>query len=100
MAESSKSLRVRIAIYLGLMVAGSLLLGICAILGVERLHQDFTVASRGYRQLRQVYDVGFAVSTAKRSLLLHPIDQTSAIESLQRAQNIVEDRSTPWLDEH
>ena len=59
------TLRRRMMLQLGLMVACSLLVGLGAVLGINGLHQDMSEAVRGYRELRQIYDVGFQAARAR-----------------------------------
>jgi two-component system NtrC family sensor kinase len=62
------SLRARIAFHVALLVIGSLVIGLGAAVGIQSLHRDMGVAVSGYRQLRQVYEVGFHVASAREAL--------------------------------
>src|SRR4051812_26822797 len=84
-AQRTRSLRQRLALYIGLMVVGCLLLAIGAIIGVTGLHQDFGIALQGYRQLKQVYDIGVHVAAAGDALRARRPDARKALNALQSA---------------
>ncbi len=71
---------------LGLMVLGSLLIGGGAMLGIEGLHQDLGIAVGGYRELRQVYEVGLHVAQAKEILASDHPDTSQALAAIETAQ--------------
>jgi two-component system, NtrC family, sensor kinase len=79
------TLRRRMTIQLGLMVVCSLLIGVGAIVGIESLHVEHGVSVRGYRQLRQVYEVGFQVAIAKDALLADQADPARALSAMEAA---------------
>jgi signal transduction histidine kinase len=85
------------ALHLGAMVAGSLVIGLVAVLGIDRLHQDMGVAVQGYQELRQVYDVGFQVAIAKRALRTDQPDVAGA--ALEMAATTLAENAPPWLNE-
>jgi two-component system, NtrC family, sensor kinase len=98
MTRTPRGLRFRMALHLGVMVAGSLLIGLAAVIGIDRLHQDYGAASRGYHQLRQLYDIGFQVATARRALSSNAPDTNTAIAALELADNEL-DHSSGWLND-
>jgi hypothetical protein len=64
----SSSFRFRVAIAIVLLVSVTLSVAAVAMWGVVRIHEDSQVALRGYRQLRDVYEVGVYVTQARQSL--------------------------------
>lgn len=90
------------------MIAGLAVATTVAALGINGLHQDWNVALNGYRELRQLYDVGFHVAAAKQALSSVPHDRGKALLSLESAASkldltyAVDDLDTgpqQWLDE-
>jgi signal transduction histidine kinase len=57
-----------VAIATGLLVCVSLSVAAIAMWGVMRIHEDSALALRGYRQLREIYEVGVYVAQARQSL--------------------------------
>jgi len=85
MPPMPSTLRRRTVIYLGLMGGISLLMGLAAVIGVNGVHDDLSIALQGNQQLRQVYEVGLNVSMARRALnSAHP-DQAAAMAAMQIA---------------
>ena len=93
---------------LGLTVLGTFVIGIGAIVAVNGLHQDLSIASRGYRQLQQLFGVGFLASKARESLTANPPQPAQAAIALQSALGILNERSITdsvdgaparWIDE-
>jgi len=84
--KSRTTLRRRMILQIGLMVVSSLLIGVGAILGINGLHQDMGVAVQGYQQLRQIYEVGFQVATARESLAAEPPDLPRAMAAIETAR--------------
>jgi two-component system, NtrC family, sensor kinase len=105
--EPHTTLRQRMTIHIGLMVICSLSIGVGAFLGINSLQQNLGVAIQGYRQLRQVYEVGFQVALAKQALDSPSPDVTKALAAMQTAQLKLElssDQTYPnsppyWLEE-
>jgi two-component system, NtrC family, sensor kinase len=79
------SLRRRLAIQIGLMVVGLLLLSMAAFAGINALHHDFGDALRGYQQLREVYEIGSNVTTARAALRAEPVDTSTAHAAIEAA---------------
>lgn len=99
MSRSPTSLRFRMALHLGAMIVGSLVIGLVAIVGIDHLHQDLGAAVRGYQELRQVYDVGFQVATAKRALRSEEPGVAAAAMEMA-ATTLSDDAASPrWLNE-
>jgi signal transduction histidine kinase len=93
---------------LGAMVLGSLVIGVGSLLAVNGMHQDMGVTVRGYRQLRQLFDVGFLVSRARDAISTNPPQPAAAIAALQSATTKLDERSdvsavegppAAWVDE-
>ncbi len=80
---------------LGFMVLGSLAIGIGAMVAVSRLHQNLGVAVQGYRQLRQLYDVGFLASKAREAMSANPPRPEQARQALIATQAKLNPRSEP-----
>jgi two-component system NtrC family sensor kinase len=107
MAAMRSTLRRRLILYVGLMASGSLLLGLCAVLGVNAVHDDLRIALQGNQQLRQVFEVGLEIATAKRDMEADRPDRAAATTALERALASLEmaplETSTAsppaWLDE-
>ena len=105
--KSRPTLRGRIVLQIGVMVFCSLLIGIGAIAGIEGLHQDMGVTVQGYRELRQIYEVGFELARAKDALSSDVPDVHKAQEALETAElklNPDDDQDSGkerviWLDE-
>jgi two-component system NtrC family sensor kinase len=104
----ARTLRLRMIVSLGLMVLGTIAIGAAAIAAVNGLHQDLGVATRGYRQLRQLIGVGFLASKAREALTANPPQPAEASAALQAALVIVDQRSegdlpadqpVVWIDE-
>jgi signal transduction histidine kinase len=96
------------SVSLGLMVLASLTIGIASILAVNQQHQDLGVAVQGYRQLRQLFDVGFLTSKAREAISANPPQPVAAAESLRAALSVLTARSdtsavdgppSRWVDE-
>lgn len=73
------------AYQIGAMIVGLLLLAAASLWGINALHQDFGSAIRGYQELRQVYEVGSYVATARTLLSLEKPDETGALRQLRTA---------------
>jgi signal transduction histidine kinase len=90
------------------MVLGSLAIGGAAILAVDGMHEDLSIATRGYQQLRQLFDVGFFVSKARQAISDYPPQPQQAVAALQAAEEALQNRSNSasgesppprWVDE-
>jgi signal transduction histidine kinase len=85
MNHTRMSLRRRMIVHVGLMVGGSLLIGLAAVLGINSLHQDMGLAIQGYQELRQVYEVGFHVAQARDALDTDHPDRARALTAIDAA---------------
>jgi two-component system NtrC family sensor kinase len=92
------SLRRRVAATLSLMVAGVIAVGVVSAVMVNGLHADLGIATAGYRQLRQVYAVGFLIAKARDSLSATPPSRAAAVASLQLAATTLDDHSDDPFD--
>lgn len=62
------TLRRRLAVQIGLMVAAMVLVAAAGMWGIVGLHQDFDAAQRGFASLRQAYEIGAEVAVAAAQL--------------------------------
>jgi signal transduction histidine kinase len=108
MASKPKTLRRRMIVSIALMLLGSLTIGIGAMIAINSLHQDLGSAVQGYRQLRQLFDVGFVASKARDAITADPPQPQRAIAALQAAlvdlneqsnANAIEGPPAKWTDE-
>ena len=108
MASMPKTLRRRMIVSIALMLLGSLTIGIGAMIAINGLHQDLGSAVQGYRQLRQLFDVGFVASKARDAITADPPQPQRAIAALQAALADLNERSdastiegspAKWTDE-
>src|ERR1700677_4040817 len=83
------TLRKRLVLQIGLMIGGMLIVGIVAIGGVNRIHEDFGVTVRGYRELRSIYEIGFYLSTAESALQAPVPDRGNALASVRLAIGVL-----------
>ncbi len=67
-SDRPRSLRRRMALQIGLMIAASLMIALGALWGIRGLGQDFGAASEGYRALRAAYEIGSRVELARALL--------------------------------
>ncbi len=100
------TLRRRMALSLGAMVLATVAVGGLAVAAVDGLHQDLGVATRGYRQLRQLYDVGFLAARARTAADATPPDPAGSAAALQSAAAALDARGgavdgppPTWVDE-
>jgi signal transduction histidine kinase len=93
---------------LGSTLAGAILLGTISLLAISGLREDLSVSVQGYRQLRQLFDVGLLVSRARDALNQNPPSPAQAMAALQSALVKLDQRSGPaeidgpppqWFDE-
>jgi signal transduction histidine kinase len=70
-----------------------------AMWGVVRVHEDSSVALRGYRQLREVYEVGVYASQARQSLRLDVPNSAASVRMSQLALERLDLYAGGWLDE-
>jgi signal transduction histidine kinase len=93
---------------IGATIFGALLLGSASILAVNGLREDLTASVQGYRQLRQLFDVGLLVSRARDALAQNPPSPVQAKAGLASALNELDRRSAAnevdgppanWIDE-
>jgi len=106
MVPMQPTLRRRMMICLALMVSGSLLMGLVAVIGVNGVRDDLKGALQGNQELRQVYEVGLDVANARRFLNAAQPDQTAALTAIETAVAKLDSSNysgpgTPpgWLDE-
>ena len=82
----SMSLRWKMALQIGAMIIGLLLVSAASMWGLNGLHQDYDVALASYYELRQVYaEVGVPLATARELLRTSPEERGRAAEQLQQA---------------
>src|SRR5258708_17851127 len=73
------TLRRKMSLQIGAMLVGVLLVSAAALWGLNGLRSDFGVASAGYRDLREMYEVASHVATS-RTLISSGDRQTAARE--------------------
>ncbi len=83
MIQMTQSLRARIALHVAMLVIASLAIAIGAGVGIQQLHRDIDVAGRGYRQIREVYEVGYSIVAARDALRRG--EMASAIAAVESA---------------
>lgn len=76
-----------------LMLLGSLTVGAGAMIAVNGLHEDLGASVQGYRQLKQLFDVGFLASKAREAIAANPPQPRQAISALQAALAALNSRS-------
>ena len=79
------SLRRKMSVQIAMMIVGLLLISAASLWGLNGLHQDYGVALSGYHQLRQIYEVGSHLATAKTLLASAHPDRASARDEVRRA---------------
>jgi signal transduction histidine kinase len=103
-----QTLRRRMIVSIALMLLGSLTIGIGAMIAINGLHEDLGSAVQGYRQLRQLFDVGFVASKARDAMTANPPQPPRAIAALQAAltdlnarsnANSIDGPPAKWTDE-
>jgi two-component system, NtrC family, sensor kinase len=101
------SLRRRLAIAISIMVAGVFLIAAGAILGIERLHENLSVALTANGQLRQMYETGTQLTIAGNALDASPPDTAAAKRAVESAVRKLDPTfvspdspAVPWLDEN
>jgi signal transduction histidine kinase len=94
------------ALGLSAMVVATVAVGTGGIAAVNGLHQDLGVATRGFRQLRQLYDVGFLASRARLATTATPPDPVAAAAALRAATatldargGVIDGPPAVWADE-
>ena len=70
---------------IGAMIIGLLAVSFAAVYGLNGLQSDLGMALGGYRELREIYDVGLNVATAKKSVLTDKPDIARAANELDAA---------------
>ncbi len=99
------TLRRRMLWQIALMITGTGVIGLVAVWEVNGLHEDFGLAIQGYRQLRQIYEVGQPLAAARESLAA--ADSAAAQRAIQSAASKLQSVShgdgaawpSAWFDE-
>ena len=106
MSTRPTSLRRRMALGSGAMVLAVVAVGVGSVVAVDGLHQDLGIATRGFRQLRQLYDVGFLAARARAAADAAPPDPVttaaavrSAVAALDARGGDVDGPPPAWIDE-
>ena len=84
-----QSLRQRVALHVGLLAATSLFISISALIGMERLRNDLSVALRGYAEIRTIYDAGLNLSVASTAIRHEPAMLDETLRQLELAHGKV-----------
>jgi signal transduction histidine kinase len=80
----------------GFMIIGSIAIGSGAMIAINGLHQDLSIAVQGYQQLRQLYNVGYLASRARDAISANPPRPLEAQAALRSARTMLNDRSQPY----
>ena len=103
MKESAgTTFRKRVALAATLLVCVTLSVTGIAFWGVIRIHQDSALALRGYRQLREVFEVGVYVEQARESLreaTPHTLAARRGAELAQERLDLFTTTDGGWLDD-
>ena len=102
LSAAGSSFRTRVAVATSLLVCVTLSVAAIAMWGVTRIHEDSTLALRGYRQLREVFEVGVYVTQARQALR----EQTPSPAAARRGADLALSRldlftttDGGWLDQ-
>jgi signal transduction histidine kinase len=79
------TLRRKMVYQIAAMIVGLLLVSGAALWGLNELHEDYGSALEGYKQLRQVFEVGSHLSTAQALLSLPRPQPVEALDQMQKA---------------
>ncbi len=82
---SSMTLRHKMAFQIAAMIAGLLLVSGVSLWGLDALHEDYGLAAGGYQELRQVYEIGSHLATARILLSLEHPDRPGPRAETERA---------------
>ena len=77
------TLRRKMTFQIGAMIAGLLLVCAAVLWGVRGLRGDYGIASAGYRELREMYEVAAHVAAARTRL--GASDRPAAADEIERA---------------
>ena len=83
--NSAMTLRRKMGLQIAAMIFGSLIISATALWGLDSLHEDYGLAVAGYQELRQVYEVGSHLSTARILLLPGHSDRARARAEVEEA---------------
>ncbi|HWE03225.1 MAG TPA: HAMP domain-containing sensor histidine kinase [Tepidisphaeraceae bacterium] len=72
------TLRRKMGLQIAAMIVGLLLVSAAALWGLNALHEDYGSAVAGYQELREVYEVGSRLATAKTLILPDHPDRVRA----------------------
>ena len=79
------TLRLKMALQISATIAGLMIVGATALWGLDAVNADYGLATDGYQQLRQVYEVGSHLATARALLAgAHP-DRLAARREVESA---------------
>src|ERR1700742_1995586 len=84
------TLRRKISLQIAAMIAGILLVAAAALWGMRGLRIDFGAASAGYRELRERYEIGFHVATARMLLQAEAPDPARAATEISAALTMLD----------
>ena len=79
------TLRRKMGLQIAAMIGGLLLVSGAAFWGLDAVHEDYGLAAAGYRELRQVYEVGSHLAAAKLLLMPGRPDRAGAAAEVERA---------------
>jgi signal transduction histidine kinase len=75
---------------IALMIVAVVMIGGASLWGVNGLHEDYGSAIASYEELREVYEAGSHVATARTLLSLDQPDQRRAMSEIQAAATMME----------
>ncbi|MDB5293664.1 MAG: narX2, partial [Phycisphaerales bacterium] len=79
------TLRRKMGLQIAAMIVGLLLVSATALWGLDGLHEDYGLALAGYQQLREVYEVGSHLATARTLLSPEHPDRGRALLEVESA---------------
>lgn len=89
------SLRRKMTLQILAMIAGLLVVGGAALWGLRAVREDYTEAAEGYRQLRQVFEAGSHLATARAMLKSQPPVRADA----RRQVELADERLDLFIDD-
>src|ERR1700722_13280369 len=79
------TLRRKLAIHITALILILILIGVCGLWSLDALRSDYSATLTGYQRLRDLYEVGAHIETARTLLNISPAQAESARDELHRA---------------
>ena len=89
------TLRRKMGLQIGAMIVGLLLISGASLWGLNGLREDYGAALDGYAELRQLFEVGSHLATARTLLAAPEPDRTRSVEEVRSALTLLE-AGEPW----